>query len=146
MPIIDPKHAESRLLEELPQAERSKILRMKAEPQPEEIYEVCVCCIPDINSSLFCVRQILYRKSKYIIHSTDIYLLPVAEQGTPSHIRYGRTTYYGGDTTYIRRPQQPPLLLYVVCLTWRLRVAELLHSLRLNERLPLIAKMVVYYC
>lgn len=34
------KHAESRLLQELPQAERSKILRMKAEPQLDEIYEV----------------------------------------------------------------------------------------------------------
>lgn len=34
------KHAETRLLQELPQAERSKILRMKAEPQPDEIYEV----------------------------------------------------------------------------------------------------------
>ncbi|CAN0375655.1 unnamed protein product [Laminaria digitata] len=33
------KHAESRLLQELPQAERSKILRMKAEPQLDEIYE-----------------------------------------------------------------------------------------------------------
>ncbi|CAN0440063.1 unnamed protein product, partial [Ectocarpus sp. 12 AP-2014] len=33
------KHAETRLLEELPQAERSKILRMKAEPQPDEIHE-----------------------------------------------------------------------------------------------------------
>ncbi|CAM9153867.1 unnamed protein product [Pylaiella littoralis] len=33
------KHAETRLLEGLPQAERSKILRMKAEPQPEEIHE-----------------------------------------------------------------------------------------------------------
>eukprot|EP00903_Cladosiphon_okamuranus_P016675 g15376.t1 len=33
------KHAESRLLAELPEAERSKILRMKAEPQPDEIHE-----------------------------------------------------------------------------------------------------------
>ncbi|CAM9431814.1 unnamed protein product [Hapterophycus canaliculatus] len=33
------KHAEARLLERLPRAERSRILRMKAEPRPEEIHE-----------------------------------------------------------------------------------------------------------
>eukprot|EP00752_Nemacystus_decipiens_P006119 g5519.t1 len=33
------KHAENRLLAELPEAERNKILRMKAEPQPGEIHE-----------------------------------------------------------------------------------------------------------
>lgn len=34
------QHAEKRLLDELPQAERSKILRMKAKPHPDEIRQV----------------------------------------------------------------------------------------------------------
>lgn len=40
------KHAENRLLAELPEAERSKILRMKTEPQPDEIHEVRIFDFP----------------------------------------------------------------------------------------------------
>lgn len=66
MAMRRPKHAETRLLEGLPQAERSKILRMKAEPQPEEIHEVCVtatrtpfiCCVIQICSSPWCSQKL----------------------------------------------------------------------------------------
>lgn len=51
------KHAENRLLEVLPEVERSKILRMRMEPKPEEIQQVAIAA-HEFHSFVVSVHQI----------------------------------------------------------------------------------------